>query len=424
MSFVLIGLSHHTSPLELREQLHFPEAVIPGALVSLRKRLEGAGAVILSTCNRVELYAHHQKNGDELQADLKRFMSDFHGISEGAFEAALYSQADEEAVRHLFRVAASLDSLVVGEAQILGQVQDAYQLAQAEQATDKVISQAFQQAFSTAKKVRTHSSIAEGKVSVGSVAVDLAVSIFMGLEGKTVMVIGSGNMGRLTLKNLVSRGVDRVLVVNRSIEKAEAIAAEVGGEALPMDALETNLHRADIIVTSTASPEPILRPTSFQSALKQRAHEPIFIIDIAVPRDVDPAVNDLDDVYLYDVDDLQDVADENMRTRRDEIERCTAMVEKSVANYMKWLRGLAAEPTIVSMASELNDIRERELTKTLKNLPDLTQEQRDEVDYLSKRIVNAILQRPMSQIKREMASDDAQGVLQMVKRLFGLKEIS
>lgn len=421
MNVVVVGLSHHSSPVELRERLHFPEKELPNALLSLRKHLDDAGVVILSTCNRVEIYAHAADTSD-LPVRIRQFLSEWHRIAESEFRSNLYEYTGREAAGHLFRVASSLDSLVVGEGQILGQVHDAFLLAQAEQATDKVTSALFQKAFSVAKNVRSNSSISAGKVSIGSVAVDLAVSIFMELSGKTVMVVGSGKMGELTLKNLVSRGVEKVLLVNRSHEKAVRLAEAVRGEPIPFEAFQENLARADIVIASTAAPGYILGPNEFSAALKNRAQAPMFAIDIAVPRNIDPAVKKLDNVYLYDVDDLQQVADANMEARRHEIDRCMQIVDTGVDHFWAWLQGLVAEPTIVSMAEELNAIRERELQKTLSMLPDLTDRQQEEIAYLTKRIVNTILQRPMRQLKREVADEDPHKVLHLVKRLFGLKE--
>ncbi|MDX9972704.1 MAG: glutamyl-tRNA reductase [FCB group bacterium] len=422
MSVVVVGLNHRTGPVELRERLHFPPEAARNALQRLRKQLDGVGAVILSTCNRVELYASYATEPLELCAELRKFLSEWHGIPETEFRDHLYEYTEDEAVGHLFRVACSLDSMVVGENQVLGQVHDAYLLAQAEQSTDKIISALFQKAFSVSKSVRTHTAISEGKVSIGSVAVDLAVSIFMNLEGKTVMIVGSGKMGELTLKTLVSKGAGNLLMVNRSVEKAQELADMHGGEAIALDVMEDHLHRADIVVASTGAPGYILRPDHFHHALKQRAQQPMFVIDIAVPRNVDPAVNDLDNVYVYDVDDLQQVAEQNKEARRQEIDRCIEIVDEGVAQFMHWVHTLVAEPTIVEMSQELNTIRERELAKTLSSMPDLTDKQREEIEYMSKRIVNTILQRPMSQLKREMGHHDPHTVLHLVKRLFGLKE--
>jgi glutamyl-tRNA reductase len=422
MGVVAVGLSHHTSPLELRERLHFPPETIPGALLELQNRLDGGAAVILSTCNRVEIYAHHDKDAAALCEDIRAFMAAWHEIPETEFARSLYEYKGPEAVGHLFRVVASLDSLVVGEAQILGQVHEAYVLAQSQQTNDKVLSAMFQRAFSVAKQVRTESRIGAGKVSIASVAVDLAVSIFMELADKTVMIVGSGKMGENTLKSLLARGVGRILLVNRSEEKAVGLAEEFGGEALPFDALEENLHRADIVITSTAAKTPILGPAHFQQALRKRANAPMFVIDIAVPRNVDPMVNGLDNVYLYDVDALQQVANENLDARRDEIDYCMRLVDEGVEKFVRWMQSLIAEPAILSISEELHGIRERELQRLLAAHPDLTDEQREAVTQMTRRIVNTILQRPMTQLKREVVTEDPSFVLQLVRRIFGLKE--
>jgi glutamyl-tRNA reductase len=350
------------------------------------------------------------------------FLADWHKLPRADFEETLYAYGDREAVNHLFRVTASLDSQVVGEDQILGQVHDAYFAAQSEQCTDKITSALFQRAFKAAKEIRTKSSIGRGKVSVASVAVDLAVSIFGDLRDKTVMVIGSGETGELALKSLVDQGARNVIVVNRTIENAQTLAEQYRGEAAPLKCLRDLLHRADIIVSSTAADEPVLYAENFQNALKQRGNEPIFAIDIAVPRDIDEDVNDLDNVYLYNLDDLKEVTEHNMDARRAEMDHCLEMVDTHVDRFMKWRRALFAEPTIVSMSHELHAIRQRELKKTLDALPDLTDKQRNEIEYLSNRIVNNILQRPLVQIKEEVGTDDPGRVLRLVKRLFGLEE--
>ncbi|GMW00621.1 MAG: glutamyl-tRNA reductase [Candidatus Hydrogenedentota bacterium] len=422
MSLLAIGLSHHNSPLAVREKLHFDEKSLPSALQKLKVRLEGAGVVILSTCNRVEVYAHGDMDAEAMAGHIVSFLGEWHSVPADALRDALYIHEDREAVGHVFRVASSLDSLVVGEGQILGQVHDAFLLAQAEQTTDRLLHSLFQKAFSVAKRVRTETSISEGKVSVGSVAVDLAVSIFMELTGKCVMVIGSGKMGELALKSLIAKGADHVLLVNRSLDKAEELARKIRGESVALADIAAHLHRADIVISSTASQSYILGASDFQKALRSRSHAPMFVIDIAVPRDIEPAVKALDNVYLYDVDDLKKVTDSNLEARRQEMTRCLAMVEDGAEKFVQWWRGLAAEPTIVSMSEELNAIREMELQRTLSAIPELTDEQRAEIEYLTKRIVNKILQKPMKQLKQEVIHEDPNRVLHLVKRLFGLKE--
>lgn len=422
MSLIVSGMNHRTSELALRERVVFAEDALPKAVKTLRQNVEDAGVVILSTCNRSEIYLNHAGDAPYLHHEVKKFLGAWHGIPESELAPALYEYEGRETVGHLFRVAASLDSLVVGEQQILGQVHDAYLLAHREQATDKVINALFQKAFTTAKRVRTQTAIGEGKVSVSSVAVDLAVSIFTDLSSATVLVIGSGEMSEQTLQHLVQQGVGRVIVANRTIENARVLAERFGGEAIALDALESRLHEADIVVSSTGAPGLVVHAHQLQDALWKRAQKPMFLIDIAVPRDIDAAANQLDNVYLYTMDDLQVVADRNVEARREAIERSLELVDAGVENFWRWMRGLAAEPTIVSLSKELDDIRLRELQKTLANMPALTPAQREEVEYLTKRIVSNILQRPLAQIKEVAHEEEHGSVLQAVRRLFGLKE--
>lgn len=422
MAFIVCGISHHTSPVALRERMAIAPDRAAEVLAAVRRRFEGAGVVVLNTCNRMELYLHAHEPLEDMFAALRALLSEWTGVPVEEFVPHLYEREGGETVGHLFRVAASLDSMVVGEDQILGQVHDAYSTAQREECTDKITSAVFQRAFKVAKEVRTKSSIGAGKISVASVAVDLAVSIFTDLADKTVMIIGSGDTGETALKSLVERGVGSVIVANRTVARASDLADRFDGEAVALKDLDQHLHRADIVITSTAAAEPILRVDDFQHALRRRDKAPMFAIDIAVPRDIDERVDELDNVYVYNIDDLRKVAEENMAARQAEVEACMEIIDTQVARCMKWMTTLQAEPTIVSMSQELHAIRERELEKTLKALPDLTDKQREEVAYLTKRIVNNILQRPMTQLKEEVAEQDPNRVLHLVKRLFGLEE--
>ena len=423
MSLVVSGVSHHTTDLALRERLAFAEHALPQALLALRKQIDGAGAVIVSTCNRSEVYLHHAAEAEDLHREIRRFISTWHQLPEAAFSTGLYEYHTRDAAGHLFRVTSSLDSLVVGEQQILGQVHDAYLVAHAEQATDKVINALFQRAFSVAKRVKSQTNLSAGKVSISSVAVDLAVSIFSNLAGKTVMVVGSGEMSEITLKSLVSHGVGSVLIANRSLDSATELARQFpGAAAVALDDIANHLAHADIVISSTAAPGVVLRAADFQAALKKRANAPMFVIDIAVPRDVDPAVNELDNVYLYDIDNLQEVANRNLEARRAEVDRCLEIVEAGVDQFSRWLNGLAAEPTIVSLSKQLHVIREREVEKTLSQLAHLSEKDREEVEYLAKRIVNSILQQPLTQLKQDAHHADHGALIRLVQRLFNLKE--
>lgn len=421
MPLTITGLSHHGSPVELRERMAFDNARVEAPLLELHQRT-GGGVVIVSTCNRVEIYVSGAVDTQTAVQETRAFLGQWHQVPEQEFAPHLYTLSGEEAVAHLFRVASSLDSMVVGEAQILGQVQEAFQAAQAAGTTDKMLNAAFQTAFKIAKQVRTETEVGIGKVSVASVAVGLAVHIFGNLDDKTVLVVGSGETGKTTLQSLVNHGANRVLVANRTLERAEELAAQFNGQALDMGGLYARLHEADIVITSTASKEPVLLSEHFQVALKRRNHDPIFAIDIAVPRDIHPAVRDLDNVYLYDIDDLNEVTSQNLEARRAQLALCQSLVNRQVERFLAWHRALKAEPTIVSMRNEMEAIRERELLKTLAHLPELDDRAREEIEYLTRRIVNNILQNPLRTIKQEVAEDEAGSVLTLVRRLFGVKD--
>lgn len=424
MNLIVSGISHHTSPVELRERMAFPSDALPAALRRLKEHFPEGGALILSTCNRVEVYVRADGPREAVFATVRGFLSEWHRLAEAEFIESLYEHEGREAIAHCFRVASGLDSLVVGEAQILGQVHEAFLLAQREQSVDKVLGALFQKAFKVAKEVKTKTSIGEGKVSIASVAVDLAAQIFGELAGKVVMVIGSGETGELALKSFLARGVAQVVVINRSIESAAALAATYGGEAVTLDQIDGHLHRADIVVSSTSSPTPILRAQDFQRALRLRNKAPMFAIDIAVPRDIDADVHQLDNVYLYNIDDLQAVANENLEARRAEVGQGLRLVDQQTEQFVRWRQGLYAEPAIVSISQEFHAIRERELARALAQMPELNEAQRANLEYMSKRIVNQILQRPLTGMKEEMASEDPHRVLHIVRRLFGLEEHS
>lgn len=429
MTLALTGLSHHSSPLTLRERMAIGPDALDAALKALRARLEAdapapqdTGALILSTCNRMELYLHANRPSESLHAAARAFLGEWHGLAEPEFDAFLYDHANADAVRHLFRVSASLDSLVVGETEILGQVQQAYEAAHLAGTADKITGVLFQRALKTGKEARSRTRIGEGKVSVASVAVDLAESILKDFGGKTAMVVGSGTVSEQALKSVISRGVDEVIVLNRTLENAHALAAKYRGEAASLHELQQHLHRADIIISSTGAPEEILGLEDFRAAMEKRGRAPMFVIDIAVPRDIDRKIADIDNVYYYDIDSLQQAADRNLRLRQGEVAACEAIVDEAADRFMAWRRSLFAEPTILSMAQEFHGIRERELAKTLEKLNGIAPEQRQEIEYMTKRIVNGILQRPMTRIKEEVNSDDPNPVLLLVKRIFGLEE--
>ncbi len=425
MSLLVAGLNHASCPLEVRERLAFPADGLPAAYQRLSGAVPGAGAVILSTCNRVEIYLSLWDSGLAASAAVEKavgFLADFHGVPADCFRDTLYVIEDDAVPGHLFRVASGLDSLVVGETQIHGQVHDAYLAARAADSVDKVLNGLFQRAFSVAKAVRTDTAIGEGKVSVSSVAVDLAVSIFGDLAARTVFVVGSGDMAGLTLRHLVEHGAQRITVANRDAARATRLAQPYGGEVVAFDALGDRLHEADIVVSSTAAPGFILDRGHFAAALRRRAYQPMFVIDIAVPRDINPDVAALDNVYLCDIDGLQKSAQANLEARRREFDRALEIVERKAASCSEWLRRLSVEPAITGMAKKLDAIREREVERTFAELPDLTEDEREAIRRMSDRLVRRILDRPIAHFKHEATREDPSALVHLARRLFGLDE--
>lgn len=421
MRLACIGLSHKTAPVEVRERLAFAGDRLKGALSALRDRLQVDEVVILSTCNRVETYVS-RADGSIHFRDLQNALGEVAEIAPDTVASCLYKYRDAEAVEHLFQVAASVDSMVVGETQILSQVKDAYHLAKQNGMTGKLFDSLFQTALSAAKDVHTLTGIGRRKVSVSSVAVELAERIFSGLAGRTVLVVGAGEMGELTLKSMIDRGADRILVLNRTQDKAEAVAVQVGGQALPWERLGEALAQADIVISSTGSEGTIVSVEQVREALRRRRYEPMFLIDIAVPRDIDPQANELDNVYLYDIDDLEQVVTENRAQRETELRQCRELIGERVGRFVREARIMDVAPVITNLTRNAHDIREKELARTLNKLGDLSQKEREEIEYLTNRVVNKLLNSPIEAIREEAASGDGYRLTDAAQRLFGLAE--
>lgn len=338
MQIAVLGLNHRTAPVEVRERVAFPPQRIPEALARLKAELEVPECVVLSTCNRVELYcAMAEPNGH--RGALTQFINRFHALQPSLGDDALYWHLQPDSVTHLFRVAAGLDSMVLGESEILGQVKEAYQRAAQAQAVGRVFRGLFQQAFTVAKEVRTKTQIGRGAVSVSSVAVDLARKIFADLSAKSILIFGAGQMGETTLRCLIGRGARHVLVANRSYAHAEQLAAQVGGRPVPADDLGAALRAADILIGSTAADRYLLTRPQVQHLMRQRRQRPFFLIDISVPRNLDPAIGTLDNVYLYNIDDLEGIAAANLQRRAGELGTCQQLIDAKADRFMRWLTG-------------------------------------------------------------------------------------
>jgi glutamyl-tRNA reductase len=422
MEILVVGLSHKTAPIELRERLNVPEHELPKPLELLGEVPEIVERMLLATCNRVEVYAVAEGEMAKAAEAITDCLATYRNVEKAAFADKLYTYTAAGAVRHIFRVASSLDSMVVGEPQILGQVKAAYAIAQAREATGIILNNLLEQAFHVAKRVRSETGIAASAVSVSSAAVELARKIFGDLTGRTVLILGAGEMAELALRHLVDDGVRSVLVANRSYDRAVTLARQFCGRAVTYEGFRQEMVGADIVISATSAPHVILKKEDLQAIIQQRRHRPIFLIDIADPRDIDPACNEVDNVYLYNIDDLQSVVEANLKERTREAERAEAIIEREVGVYLNWLRSLDVVPTIVSLRQRVEEIRGAELNKALGRMGDLTPEQRAAITAMSHALVNKILHQPMTELKRRAAHQDGHVYTSVLRRLFGLEE--
>jgi glutamyl-tRNA reductase len=428
MQILQVGLSHQMTPVEIREQLALPEAAMPAALESLCPSngcgpgyaLEGA---ILSTCNRLEIYAV-VGCVDGGRQDIQTYLAEVSRTSCDIFGPYLQLRENQVAVDHLCQVACGLDSLVLGESQIQGQVAEAHRLALAHGAAGPVINHVFQTALRAGKRARTETAINEHATSISHVAVELASQIFDDLGQKRALLIGAGEMAELAAKNLVDNGVGGLLVVNRSQGRAAVLAKQFGGEALGWERLTQALLQADIVISSTAAPHAILRPETVSAAMRMRRQRPLFLIDIAVPRDIDPAVGELNNVFLYDIDDLEQVAEANLAQRRREIPRVQGIIDEEVGEFWAWFQARDVVPTIVDLRRHVDLIREVELEWAMHKLEHLSEEERDILLNFSQRLVNKILHQPTVRLKQRAGDREAYRYTDAIRDLFGIVDRS
>ncbi|MFB3885264.1 MAG: glutamyl-tRNA reductase [Thermodesulfobacteriota bacterium] len=423
MDLIVIGLNHKTAPIAIRECLAFPEDRLEGALAEVSGLPSLKENMILSTCNRVEVFAATRET-EKAVHDLKNFLSQYHGIPLKEFEKSLYHHAGEEAVRHIFRVASSLDSMVVGEPQILGQIKDAYDRAQQSNTSGLILHRLLHRAFHVAKRVRTETKIAVSAVSVSSVAVELAEKIFGTLEKKCVLLIGAGEMCELAAQHLISAGIEKILLTNRTHERAAALAQKFGGEVIPFDEMGLGLKRTDIVISATNSPKYLIVHDQITKVMKDRKQKPIFFIDIADPRDVEPDVGDIENVYLYNIDDLQKVANENIKDREKEAEKAERIVQDEVGKFVSWYRSLDVTPTIVALKNKFEEIRRKELNKTLSLHPGLSEKEKESLEAMTSSIISKILHTPITLLKRTDEEALSDLYLDSLHALFGLPEPS
>jgi glutamyl-tRNA reductase len=415
MNFKIIGVNHNSAPLEVRERLAVTDSQLPDAVRSLVTQPGVDEGMVLSTCNRVEVLTSTRDG-----CDLRGFLRSYFGINPESLNSHLYEYQQRDAVRHVFRVAASLDSMVVGEPQILGQVKEAYALARSLGAVNSGLEALLSRAFAVAKRVRTETAIGSSSVSVASVAVELAEKIFGSLEDRTVYLVGAGKMAELAARHLLGHGAGHIIVSNRTDQRAADLAETFGGEAAPFERLYQTAAHADIILTSTGAKEPLFRREHAETLRRGRKNRPLFFIDVAVPRNVAPEVNDLDGLFVYDIDDLQGLASKNTDDRKKEAERAEQIVDLEVERFAQRMKSLAVVPTILSLQEYCETIRQAEIDRVRGRLGEISPEQEAAVEAMTRGIINKLLHTPITTLKSTAAEPEASTIHEMIRRIFNL----
>jgi glutamyl-tRNA reductase len=418
MRLFAVGISHRTAPVELRECVDFARRGLDAALAALAARNVTREAVVLSTCNRAEIYAGAES--DEAAESCGRFISEYNGVSWDALAPHVVIYRGPEAADHLFRVAAGLDSLVVGEPQILGQVKDAFATATGLKSTGALTHRLFTSAFSVGKRVRNETGLGEGAVSVSYAAIALAKKIFGDLSGLNVLILGAGEMAKLTAVHLQAQRVKQLTVSSRRLEAAEALAAQLHGRAVPWTSMGQALAQADIVVTATGATEPVLTRARIEESMRRRRGRPLFVIDIALPRDVEPEAGALDQVFLYNIDDLQSIVKENLSRRTTEVERAELIVREEVNRFSAWMRSRGVVPTVVALRARFEAIRQAELRRLEPKIASMGPDARAQVDDVTRLIVEKLLLTPTEQLKATEDEAVAIASADALNRLFRL----
>jgi glutamyl-tRNA reductase len=419
MKVLVAGLNHNTADIEVREKVAFNGSKLQEGLVELKNLPHVDEVVILSTCNRMELYAG-VKDTEKASESIKTFISGFHNIDRSLLDKAIYVYDDVDAVRHIFRVASSLDSMVIGEPQILGQLKEAFELALEKKTTGILLNKLMKKAISVAKRVRSETKIAENAVSISFAAVELAKKIFTDLSAKVFMLLGAGEMAELAAKHLMSNGVKEVIVANRRYERACELAKEFSGRPVALDNFLREMVHSDIVICSTGAPNYIVVKEQMQKVMKERKQRQVFIIDISVPRNIDPKINDLDNVYLYNIDDLQGIVDANMFERKKEAEKAERIIEEEIEPFFQWLSSLDSVPTIVALREKMEKIKNDEIEKLLNRFPDLDEKQRKAIEHMASSIVNKLIHPPTIALKKD--SEDRDLIVAIIKKLYEIDD--
>ncbi len=423
MNLVVVGISHKKAPLELRERFVLNDRNLPEALRRLQTELEIEEAVIISTCNRVEFVLVAFEKQDAM-AGFRRFAESFYGIRFDEFADCFYVHREDEAIRHLFRVASGLDSLIVGEPQVLGQVKQAYFLAKEAETCGNALESVFHRVFNTAKRVRTETHVAEAPVSISSAAVEMAEQTFGGLQNKTAMIIGAGQMGELAARHLVAKGVSTVLVSNRTHTHAVALAEELRGLAVQFSEIWQAMQSADIVISSTGCPHYIITRDDMERLMPQRNGRPIFLIDIAVPRDVDPAVREVAGCTLVNIDGLEEVTHNNLHEREKAMKAADHILDEELELFRARQEQLNVVPTIVCLKRRVEEIRQAEMKRMRRMFGELTPDQERALEALTHGLVNKILHTPFTELKQAAGRPDRTEFIDVVRTIFHLQENS
>lgn len=421
MHTIVVGLNYKTAPVEIREKLSFIESELPQAMEALQKQKSILENVIVSTCNRTEIYAVV----DQLHTGrhfVKQFLANWFDLPVETFSSYLTIREEDEAIEHLFKVTAGIDSMVLGETQILGQVKKSFLSGQEIGTTGTVYNQLFKQAVTFAKRAHNETAIGENAVSVSYAAVELAKKIFGSLQRKHVAILGAGKMGELAIENLYGSGVGKVTVINRTFEKAESLAAKFHGEAKSMKELQCSLLEADILITSTGATDYVIDYELMQFVERLRKGKPLFMVDIAVPRDIDPQVGDLPNVFLYDIDDLQGIVEANLAERERAAADITDMIGNEVVQFKDWVATLGVVPVISALRKKANRIQEETMTSIENKMPDLTERERKILSKHTKSIINQLLKEPILQAKEMANSPKANEQLRLFQQIFGIED--
>ncbi len=420
MHLIVVGLSHKTAPVEIRERLAVPESRLGEALARLCSYPGVKEGILLSTCNRVEVYSVVE-DVDTGYGRIQEFLADTHlSLSSEQLTPHLYWHTGDRAIAHLFRVASSLDSMIIGESQILGQLKDAFEIALAHKTTGVIMNKVVKKAISVAKRVRTETKIAEMAVSVSYAAVELAKKIFSNLHEKTVLLVGAGEMAKLAAKHLIANGVGHVRITTRTPQHAVDLAEKFGGTAVPFDQFKDDMASADIVLVSTGAAHYLVGAEDVHRAVQERMNRPMFLIDISVPRNIDPAVRHVDNAFLFDIDDLKHRVEQNRAERMHEAEKAERMVIEEVTMILDWMKSLEVTPTIVALRNRVEDIKRAEVEKVLGRLGHLSAQDRELVEGLASSIVNKLIHRTMVTLKNEINSSSGPAFVEAARQFYAL----